>query len=123
MKKIEFAEYGGSLTFGALNSYLRSSKTPAFINKIPDADLWLGAIVIAGDVLMGDRMYGWLGEALDGAAVYEAGHITDRLMGRVFNGNGGTTTTPSSTGTSASVYAPRPSTAAPRSQVYDALVG
>jgi hypothetical protein len=123
MKKIEFAEYGGSLTFGALNSYLLSSKAPAFINKVPDADLWLGALVIAGDVLMGDRMYGWLGESLDGAAVYEAGHITDRLLSRVFNGAGGTTTSSSSTGTSASVYAPRPSLAAPKKQVFDALVG
>lgn len=81
MKKIAWMPMVGAAALGAVNPYITAGKSPV-LKTVNNLDLYLAAGVIAADVLVGDRMYGSFGDALEGAATYEAGYIVERLVGK-----------------------------------------
>lgn len=97
MLKIDWAGYGGAAGMGAFDGYIESGNAPAFVNNIADADLWADALVVGSQVLLGDKLRGWAGDALDGAAYAAVADATKKLMNKYV------TTSSSSSGTGASV--------------------
>lgn len=79
--RVDFAGYTGAAGMAVVDGFIESGKV-TFLNNVPDADIIADAVVVAGQVFLGDRMRGMAGEALEGAAYYAVGDAVNKVLNR-----------------------------------------
>lgn len=101
LSNIPFGEYGGAAAAAVLSDYVESGQLPVLQN-VTDLDYYVEGAIVLADLLLADHMRGMFGDILDGAAVYSAGDIVGKLIGKYVTNTGSkATSTSTTTGTGA----------------------